>query len=69
MTKPYIIGEAGSCHEEILERAVDLVAVAAAAGCDAVKLQYWSSPKRMRDRRHIQNDEALERGSIKESND
>ena len=67
MTKPYIIGEAGSCHEEILERAVDLIAVAADAGCSAAKFQYWSAPKRMRDRRHIQNEEALERGSIKES--
>lgn len=67
MTKPYIIGEAGSCHEEILERAVDLIQVANVSGCSAVKFQYWSTPKRMRERRHVKSDETFERGSIKES--
>ena len=53
MRIPFIIGEAGSCHEESEERAHALLDVAVQAGCDAVKFQYWSSPERMRERRHI----------------
>jgi N,N'-diacetyllegionaminate synthase len=63
MRIPYIIAEAGSCHEGDLERANELVFLAARAGADAVKFQYWSSPARMRERRHMEGD-AYTRGSI-----
>ena len=53
MNLPYIIGEAGSCHEESIGRAVSLVKEAKKAGCDAVKFQFWSDPAKMRDRRNI----------------
>jgi N,N'-diacetyllegionaminate synthase len=65
--RPYIIAEAGSCHEEILERALALVQVAAEAGASAIKYQFWSDPARMRTRRHIADPTAYERGSIKET--
>jgi sialic acid synthase SpsE len=59
-----IIGEAGSCHEESLDRALQLTAVAAAEGCSAVKWQYWSDPLAMRARRHVELTGAYERGAI-----
>ena len=62
---PYIIGEAGSCHEGSLKNALELVGVAKDAGCNAVKFQYWSSPTRMCERRHVTG--AYEQGSVKES--
>jgi len=65
MRAPYIIGEAGSCHDGSLERALELIQIAKSAGCDAVKFQYWSSPDRMRTRRHMTFKEgAYDKGSI-----
>ena len=60
----FIIAEAGSCHEGEYERAEGLVQLAKDAGADAVKFQYWSSPARMRERRHVNDPLAYERGSI-----
>ena len=65
MTLPFIIGEAGSCHEEVLGRAIQLVNVAGRAGCQAVKFQFWSSPKRMRQRRKVTTSGAYDTGSIR----
>lgn len=63
--RPYVIGEAGSCHEESLERAILLTKAAAEAGCSAVKFQYWSHPKAMQLRRHVDDPAAYVKGSIK----
>lgn len=41
---PYVIAEAGSNHDGDLAKALALVDVAAAAGCDAVKFQTFSGP-------------------------
>jgi N,N'-diacetyllegionaminate synthase len=65
--KPYIIAEAGSCHEEILEYALDLVSIAAEAGASACKFQFWSSHERMRARRNVSDLTAFVRGSIHET--
>jgi N,N'-diacetyllegionaminate synthase len=59
----FIIAEAGSCHEGSLDRARQLVSVAHSAGADAVKYQFWSSPQRMQERRHL-SAPAYEEGSI-----
>lgn len=66
MNLPYIIGEAGSCHEESIGRAVSLVKVAKQAKCDAVKFQFWSDPVKMRDRRNVAPP-TYDTGSIKYS--
>lgn len=63
MPSPYVIAEAGSCHEGSLDKALKLVAVAHSAGCDAYKVQYWSSPEHMRARRGVAAP-AYERGSV-----
>jgi N,N'-diacetyllegionaminate synthase len=47
----FVIGEMGSTHDGDLSKALQLVKVAKAAGCDAVKAQYWSSPERLAERR------------------
>lgn len=46
-----VIAEAGSCHDGELAKARQLVRVAKLAGADFVKFQYWSSPRRMAERR------------------
>lgn len=63
-TRPYIIGEAGSCHEESLEQAKRLTVIAAEAGCQAIKWQYWSHPKAMQLRRNVSDLSAYTKGSI-----
>ncbi len=63
---PYVIAEAGSCHEETLSNAIQLIQVARQAGADACKFQFWSSPARMRARRHIDEPSAqYDLGSIR----
>lgn len=52
-TEIFILAEFASCHEETLSNAIQGVQVARDAGANAVKFQYWSSPARMRERRHI----------------
>ena len=65
MRYPYIIAEAGSCHERDLSRALSLVYMAKHADADAVKFQYWSSASHMRARRRMEHDVlAYEAGSI-----
>lgn len=64
MRYPYIIAEAGSCHEGQLARATRLVNLAKSCDADAVKFQYWSSASHMRARRRIENDTAYNSGSI-----
>ena len=66
MRTPYIIAEAGSCHEGELDRAYDLIFLAGRADADAIKFQWWSSHERMRERRHMEGD-AYMQGSIAES--
>lgn len=47
-----VIGEAGSCHDGSLEKAIRLVALGASVGADAVKFQWTSSAARLAERRH-----------------
>ena len=46
-----IIAEIGSTHDGVLTKAIDLVHLAKEAGADIVKAQYWSSAKRLAERR------------------
>src|SRR5688572_398895 len=61
----YVIAEAGSCHEERLGNALELVRVAARAKASACKFQYWSSPARMRERRRVSTSGTYDTGSIR----
>ena len=61
--KPFVIAEFASCHMGSLEKALEGIAVAHSAGANAWKTQYWSSPERMRSRRHIGGD-AYTQGSV-----
>ena len=47
----FIIAEAGSCHDGFFPHALKLIRVAKQAGADACKFQYWSSAKRLAERR------------------
>jgi len=49
--KTLIIGEAGSCHDGLLDKALDLVSICKEAGADACKFQFWSSARRLAERR------------------
>lgn len=49
-----MIAEAGSCHDGDLSFAIELVLLAAEAGADAVKFQYWSSGKALASRRRAE---------------
>lgn len=51
---PYVIAEAGSCHDGFLTKAEDMVRMAAAAGADACKFQWVSSVERLAQRRNAQ---------------
>lgn len=64
MRIPYVIAEAGSCHEGELSRALDLIKVADECDADAVKFQLWTDPARMRERRRVANPWAYKQGSI-----
>lgn len=48
----FVIAEAGSCHDGDYGKAEQLVQAAAHAGADACKFQYWSSARRLADRRN-----------------
>src|SRR5262249_39775188 len=68
--RPYIVAEAGSCHAGSLKYAIELIDIAKDTDCDAIKFQYWSSqywssPGRMRERRHFNGSEAYEEGSVR----
>ena len=49
--RPFIIAEAGVCHDGALDKALRLVETAARAQADAVKFQFWSSSDRLAERR------------------
>ena len=49
----FVIGEMASAHDGDLDKAKRLVDVAVAAGCDAVKVQFWSDADRLADRRGV----------------
>ncbi len=53
MAAPFILG-AFTAHEESLSNAVQGLQLAKKAGCDAYLSSFWSSPARMRARRHIE---------------
>ena len=55
---PFIIAEFGCCHDGDLEKARRLVWQAFSAGANAAKGQFWSSPKRLADRRRAPDAEA-----------
>ena len=46
-----VIAEIGSCHDGDLGKAFDLIYAARDAGADFVKAQYWSSARRLAERR------------------
>jgi sialic acid synthase SpsE len=47
-----IVAEIGACHDGDLSKAYDLIYAVRDAGADYVKAQYWSSAKRLAERRH-----------------
>mgnify|MGYP003633682226 FL=1 len=49
----FVIGEMASAHDGELAKAKRLVNVAVDAGCDAVKVQFWSDADRLADRRRV----------------
>jgi sialic acid synthase SpsE len=49
----FVIGEMASAHDGELRKAKQLVDVAVDAGCDAVKVQFWSNADRLADRRQV----------------
>ena len=51
--KTFVIAEIGSCHENSLDTAYNLILTAKTSGANAVKAQYWSSSKRLAERRNI----------------
>lgn len=65
MESVYVIAEAGSCHEERLSNALELIRAAAAAGANTCKFQFWSNPARMRERRRITTSGAYDQGSLR----
>jgi sialic acid synthase SpsE len=53
MTTTFVIAEAASTHDGSLARAHDLIALAAKAGADAVKFQFWADADKLAKRRHV----------------
>ncbi len=49
----FVIGEMASAHDGDVDKAKRLVDVAVAAGCDAVKVQFWSDADQLADRRKV----------------
>ena len=49
----FVIGEMASAHDGELDKAKQLVDVAVAAGCDAVKVQFWSDSDQLANRRKV----------------
>lgn len=47
---PYIIAEAGACHEGSLETAIDLIEIASESGCHAIKFQLYDAQRLSRNR-------------------
>lgn len=63
--KPFVIAEFASCHMGSLDNALQGISVAHSAGASAFKVQYWSSPERMRSRRRVVAPAlAYEQGSV-----
>tara|TARA_R110000744_G_scaffold143522_1_gene255472 strand:- start:925 stop:1743 length:819 start_codon:yes stop_codon:yes gene_type:complete len=49
----FVIGEMASAHDGDIGKAKSLIDVAVKAGCNAVKVQFWSSADRLADRRRV----------------
>ena len=49
----FVIGEMASAHDGELYKAKQLVDAAVTAGCNAVKVQFWSDADRLADRRKV----------------
>ena len=58
MSQTFLIAECGSCHDNDIGKAFDLIRTAKECGADAAKFQFWSSAKRMATRRHAPEYEA-----------
>ena len=51
--RTFVIAEAASTHDGSLDLALELVGIAADAGADACKFQFWSNADRLADRRKV----------------
>ena len=49
----FVIGEMASAHDGDIRKAKQLIDVAVRAGCNAVKVQFWSDADRLADRRNV----------------
>jgi hypothetical protein len=56
-----VIAEIGSCHDGSLDKALALVHAAKDCGANVAKAQFWSSARRMSERRHAPDYEAIYR--------
>lgn len=61
MERILVIAEIGSSHDGNLDNAMSLIDIAADAGCDAAKIQYWSDPFLLAKRRHMNDSSAYEK--------
>lgn len=50
----FVIAEAASTHDGSLDRAIELIGIAARAGADACKFQFWSDADLLADRRKVE---------------
>lgn len=53
MERVTIIAELGSCHDNDIDKAISLIDTAADIGADVAKLQWWSDPDLLADRRNV----------------